>query len=57
MESYVLFYSNGLAVWHGLPNTRHIEINKIIHYYVKVVQCAEAGVVVITTLCLGKKNL
>ena len=27
MEPHILFYSNGLAIWHGSPNIRHIKVN------------------------------
>ena len=26
-KSHILFYSNGLAVWHGLPNNGHVKVN------------------------------
>ena len=26
-ETHILFYSNGLAFWHGLPDIRPIEVN------------------------------
>ena len=27
LKPHILFYSNGLAIWHGLPDIRHIKIN------------------------------
>ena len=27
LESHILFYSNGLAIWHGLPNNGHVKVN------------------------------
>ena len=24
LKQHILFYSNGLAIWHGLPDIRHI---------------------------------
>ena len=27
-ENHILFYSNGLAIYHGLPNIGHIKVNK-----------------------------
>ena len=27
LKPHILFYNNGLAIWHGLPNIRHIEVN------------------------------
>ena len=27
LNSYILFYSKGLAIWHGLPDIRHIKVN------------------------------
>ena len=27
LKSHILFYSNGLAIWHGLPNNGHVKVN------------------------------
>ena len=27
LNSHILFYSNGLPLWHGLPDIRHIKVN------------------------------
>ena len=27
LKRHILFYSNGLAIYHGLPDTRPIEVN------------------------------
>ena len=27
LKPHILFYSNGLAIWHVLPNIRHIKVN------------------------------
>ena len=27
LKSHILFYSNGLAIYHGLPNNGHVKVN------------------------------
>ena len=27
LKPYILFYSNGLAIWHSFPNITHIKVN------------------------------
>ena len=27
LRTHILFYSNGLAIYHGLPNICHVEVN------------------------------
>ena len=27
LKLHILFYSNDLAIWHGLPDIRHIKVN------------------------------
>ena len=26
LKSHISFYSNGLAIWHGLPNNGHVQV-------------------------------
>ena len=44
LKLHILFYSNGLAIWKGFPDTciRHIKVDSIIHFELDRVQIFQA---------------